>query len=602
MKKVAFRRLSIKNFLSVGEEPIEIKFDKGFNIITGYNKDENDIKNGVGKTLIIDALYFAIFGTTLRELSNQSYIINRQTTRNCKVILEFDNNSSRHGQDHFVIERSLAPKKLTVSKNGNDKTKSSIPETNKYIKEVLSADEDIFQNCIIMRANNTIPFMIKNKSAKKNFIESIFNLSIFSDMLKEVRDDLRVAKHNYDITNTQYEVIDNNKLKYQTEIKRLQAEAEDKAKKASTIITSIKQEIEQHKQQIVNLTEQSNNIGSYDDKLNEQQMIKAQADKYYQQILRTKYQSDAKISTCISQLDKLSKESNICPTCKREFDEAHKFHKEELIAKIKSEAIEEKEKLEAITEKETKLKEIIDSTNKIIQELSAKQNEAHYIAKQISGLKQLITSKEDQISIYTSHTESDTIKSFDDMLNKTLVELEEKQKEVTKCEQEITKLNICEHILGEYGIRAYIVNKLLELLNSRITFYLNKLKSTFKFTFNELFEDEIKDANGNLCSYGNCSGAEMKKIDLAISFAFIDILKYQQQLEYNVLFMDEILDSSLDTKSLEYVIDFLSEYVMQNNIGLYLITHKSDVNLPEINKMIILEKRNGFTTLLEEQS
>ena len=143
---------------------------------------------------------------------------------------------------------------------------------------------------------------------------------------------------------------------------------------------------------------------------------------------------------------------------------------------------------------------------------------------------------------------------------------------------------------------------LLELLNSRITFYLNKLKSTFKFTFNELFEDEIKDINGNLCSYGNCSGAEMKKIDLAISFAFIDILKYQQQLEYNVLFMDEILDSSLDTKSLEYVIEFLSEYVTQNNIGLYLITHKSDVNLPDINKMIILEKRNGFTTLLEEQT
>ena len=602
MKKVTFTRLSIKNFLSVGEEPIEIKFDKGFNIITGYNKDENDIKNGVGKTLIIDALYFAIFGSTLRELSNQSYIINRQTTKNCKVILEFDNNSSRHGQDHFIIERSLAPKKLIVSKNGNDKTKSSIPETNKYIKEVLSADEDIFQNCIIMRANNTIPFMLKNKSAKKNFIESIFNLSIFSDMLKDVREDLRLAKHNYDITNTQYEVIENNKQKYQAEIKRLQAEAEDKAKKASTIITSIKEEIEGYKKQITALTEQSQALGSYDAQINEQMKIKSQANQYYQEILRTKYQSDAKINTCISQLDKISKEGNICPTCKREFDETHKSHKEELIAKLKAETIEEKGKLNAITEKEVKLKEIIDNTNKIIQELSTKQSEVRYIANQISGIKQLITSKEDQINIYTSHAEFDTIKSFEDMLNKTLVEIEEKQKEVTNCEQEITKLNICEHILGEYGIRAYIVNKLLELLNSRITFYLSKLKSTFKFSFNELFEDEIKDSNGNLCSYGNCSGAEMKKIDLAISFAFIDILKYQQQLEYNVLFMDEILDSSLDTKSLEYVVDFLSEYVAQNNIGLYLITHKSDVNLPDINKMIVLEKRNGFTTLLEEQT
>lgn len=602
MKKVTFTRLSIRNFLSVGEEPIEIKFDKGFNIITGYNKDENDIKNGVGKTLIIDALYFAIFGSTLRELSNQSYIINRQTTKNCKVILEFDNNSSRHGQDHFIIERSLAPKKLIVTKNGNDKTKSSIPETNKYIREVLSADEDIFQNCIIMRANNTIPFMLKNKSAKKNFIESIFNLSIFSDMLKDVRDDLRVAKHNYDITNTQYEVIDSNKLKYQEEIRRLQTEAEDKARKASTIITSIKEEIEQHKQKILELTEQAKAVGNYDSQIDEQMKIKSQANLYYQEVLKTKYQSDAKITTCLSQLDKISKESNICPTCKREFDENHKAHKEELISKLKSEVVEEKQKLTELTGKEDKLREIIENVNKVIQELSSKQSEVRYIANQITGVKQLIASKQDQINIYTSHSESESIKSFQDMLNKTLLELEEKQKEVTGCEQEITKLNICEHILGEYGIRAYIVNKLLELLNSRITFYLNKLKSTFKFTFNELFEDEIKDARGNLCSYGNCSGAEMKKIDLAISFAFIDILKYQQQLEYNVLFMDEILDSSLDTKSLEYVVDFLSEYVTQNNIGLYLITHKSDVNLPDINKIIVLEKRNGFTTLLEEQS
>ena len=212
MKKVTFTRLFIKNFLSVGETPVEIRFDKGFNIITGYNKDENDIKNGVGKTLIIDALYFAIFGSTLRELSNQSYIINRQNGKHCKVILEFDNNSSRHNQEHFIIERGLAPKSLTISKNGADKTKSSIPETNKYIREVLSANEDIFQNCIIMRANNTIPFMLKSKPSKKNFIESIFNLSIFSDMLKDVREDLRVAKHSYDITNAQYEVISNNKV------------------------------------------------------------------------------------------------------------------------------------------------------------------------------------------------------------------------------------------------------------------------------------------------------------------------------------------------------------------------------------------------------
>lgn len=601
MKKVDFTRIKIQNFLSVGDEPIDIKFSDGFNIITGFNKDENDIKNGVGKTLIIDALYFAIFGNTLRDLSNQSYIINRQTGKNCKVRLEFDC-TTNNCKEHYVIERCLQPKSLTITKDGVDKTKSGMPETTKYIKEVLSANEDVFQNCLIMRANNTIPFMVKSKSSKKSFIESIFNLSVFSDMLKEVKDDLRVAKHEYDIVNTQYSSIDGNKTKYESEIERLKKEAETKAQQASQYINQIQEEIKQYQTQIQQLSEQYKNTENVDNKLNEQLGIKSKADGFYQQVLRSKYQIDAKISNYSGQIANLTKDNNICPTCKREFDEEHKAHIEELVNKLQSESDSEKSKLIELANNEKQLKTIIDNATKVIQELSSKQNEVRYIAKRISDVKSLILSKEQQIKLYTNSTESESIKSFADMLEKTVVELEEKRKEVTKWEKEINKLNICERILGEYGIRAYIVNKLLELLNNRITFYLSKLKSTFKFSFNETFEDEIKDSNGTLCSYGNCSGAEMKKIDLAISFAFIDILKYQQQLEYNLLFLDEILDSSLDTKSLEYVIDFLSNYVAQNNIGLYLITHKSDVNLPNINKMIILEKRNGFSRLLEEQS
>lgn len=601
MKKVNFTRITIQNFLSTGNEPIDINFSNGFNIITGFNKDENDIKNGVGKTLIIDALYFSIFGVTLRDLSKQSYIINRQNGKNCKVRLEFDVITSS-SNEHFVVERTLKPNSLTVTKDGEDKTKSSMPETTKYIRDVLSANEDVFQNCIIMRANNTVPFMLKNKTAKKNFIESIFNLSVFTNMLKEVKEDLKTAKHDYDIVNTEYGVFDNNKTKYQTEIQRLETEAENKTKQAAQYINQIEKEIEGYRKQVEGLTIQYKNTEKCDNQLNEQLKIKSQADQYYQQIMRNKYQVDAKISNYQNQLEKIAKEGNVCPTCKREFDESHKSHVEELVSKIKEDAKSEKTKYDELELKEKKLKDIVDNSLKIIQELTAKQNEVRYIAKRIGDINQLISSKEQQIKLYNSNTEIESIKSFKDLLDKTLKEIETKKKELTKCEKQINKLNVCEHILGEYGIRAYIVNKLLELLNNRIMFYLNKLKSTFKFSFNELFEDEIKDSNGNLCSYGNCSGAETKKIDLAISFAFIDILKYQQQMDYNLLFLDEILDSSLDTKSLEYVIDFISNYVSQNNIGLYLITHKSDVNLPNINKMIILEKKNGFSRLLEEQS
>lgn len=598
MKKVKFKKISIQNFLSAGNEPIEIDFNNGFNLITGVNKDENDIHNGVGKTLIIDALYFAIFGDTLRELSNKSFIVNRQNGKNCKVRLEFEQLSTKHDKEEFVIERSLQPNKLSILKNGVDKTKSTIPETNKYIKEVLSADEEVFRNCIMLRANSTVPFMLKRKTDKKNFIESIFNLSIFSDMLKDVREDLKQVKHDYDISNTELDSIKNNKVKYESEIGRLKQEAENRLKQAQDIIDGIKAEIEGYKTEIVTLEEKRQSMTDSQSKLDKAQSAKQQADKYLHKLLQDKYRIDAQITSCKKQLAKIQQHGTICPTCKREYDEAHKSNIEAAKVKLEQDIDTSNIELNKVQKSESELSDVISKITKQIQALSQQVNEFNYLRKQIRNIYELIKSKEQQIHIITTQTDDNAISSFVELLDKTIAELDAKKDEVKRKEQEITKLNICEHILGEYGIRAYIINKLLELLNNRISFYLESFKSTFNFRFNELFEDEIKDSNGTICSYGNCSGAEMKKIDLAISFAFIDILRYHKQLEYNIMFMDEILDSSLDTKSLEYVIQFISEYTMQNEKALYLITHKSDVNLENINETIMLEKEDGFTRLV----
>jgi DNA repair exonuclease SbcCD ATPase subunit len=179
MKRINFTKLTIKNFLSVGNEQVTVNFKNGLNVITGFNRDEEDIKNGVGKSVILDAFYFAIFGNTMRELPKQ-FIINRKIGKGAVVRLEFEDISSKRGEEYFVIERTLGPAKCRVWKNDIEKTKSSIAETNKYILEVLDADEDVFQNCVMMRANSTVPFMGKKKTEKKNFIESIFNLGVFS--------------------------------------------------------------------------------------------------------------------------------------------------------------------------------------------------------------------------------------------------------------------------------------------------------------------------------------------------------------------------------------------------------------------------------------
>ena len=145
MKYVSFKELKIKNFLSIGEEYVTVNFDKGLHIVTGVNRDKEDRRNGVGKSTIADALYFAIFGQTLREIK-KNFIANNLTSGTCEVQLSFVVDDSKHGVNEFDIIRTLNPSKVYVYKNGNDKTRDSIANTNEYINTVLSSTPEIFQN------------------------------------------------------------------------------------------------------------------------------------------------------------------------------------------------------------------------------------------------------------------------------------------------------------------------------------------------------------------------------------------------------------------------------------------------------------------------
>ena len=135
MKRINFTKLTIKNFLSVGNEEVKVKFKDGLNIITGYNRDEEDIKNGAGKSSVIFSFYFAIFGEAMVDLPNK-FLINRRIGKGAVVRLEFEDISSKRGEEYFVIERTLGPNKCRIWKNDVEKTKASIAETNKYILEV----------------------------------------------------------------------------------------------------------------------------------------------------------------------------------------------------------------------------------------------------------------------------------------------------------------------------------------------------------------------------------------------------------------------------------------------------------------------------------
>ena len=196
MKKVNFKKLSIVNFLSVGEEPVTVEFSKGLHVITGKNKDKPDRRNAIGKSTIADALYFAIFGETLRELK-KDLIPNNLTNGKTHIELDFELDSPK-GTNSYKIIRTLSPSKVLIFKDGVDRTRDSIKNTTAYINSVLSASPSIFQNCVIMTVNNAVPFMAKNKIEKRKFIEDIFGMEIFSTMLTMLRTEYNEISKEHD--------------------------------------------------------------------------------------------------------------------------------------------------------------------------------------------------------------------------------------------------------------------------------------------------------------------------------------------------------------------------------------------------------------------
>lgn len=593
MKSIRFVKLKIQNFLSVGSEPVEVEFKQGTNIITGVNLDEEGIQNAVGKSTILCAFYFAIFGVTPNDIPKQ-YITNRKIGKNCKVTLEFEDISTRHGDEYFVIERTLQPNKVRVYKNDIDKTKSSIPETNKYIREVLSAEEELFLNCVILQANSTTPFMGKKKTDRKNFIESIFNLSMFGDMMKLLKDDLRNAKHDYDVERSAVTVLDGNIENYRRQIEKINDEIITRSKRLQEEQESIMSQINDEEKRLSDLKSKVVDVDT--SSLEKIESAKKELSNNDQMLYGKLVEVKTTLKGKQNEKNKIAKMGNVCHACGRPYDEDTCNHNQQRIAELEQEETQFTAAIAAIENKRKEYAEKISKCESMRKTINDAISEANNTKQRIEYAEKAIAMYRKQLSdLPEKYKENNSISVFEDMLAAAEKDAKEKNEALAVIEKQIAKFNVCEYILGDMGVRSYIVNRLLDLLNGRIRYYLTAFKSTFTFTFNEFFEEEIKDATLTLCTYNNCSGAERKKIDLAISFAFKDVLKYHRQIEYNITFFDEILDSSVDSKSLEHITDFIAKQTEENGNCVYIITHKQDIAIRTVTETVRLEKKNGFT-------
>ncbi|MEO6582962.1 MAG: hypothetical protein ABIO05_01485, partial [Ferruginibacter sp.] len=206
MKQVIFKRIKIKNFLSIGDDWVEINYKSGINVVTGMNYDKQS-RNGIGKSAVLtDSLAFVLFGSPIREIRKE-FIGNRYTKKSTKIILSFD--IVQDGiKDEYVLLRSINPTKIQLIKNGKDNiTKSSIPKTTEFVSKLIGATLEVFANTVIMTLNNTVPFMAQKKVDKRKFIEGVLNLEMFSNMLLLARQEYNDFKKEFDTETTRLEEV-----------------------------------------------------------------------------------------------------------------------------------------------------------------------------------------------------------------------------------------------------------------------------------------------------------------------------------------------------------------------------------------------------------
>lgn len=595
MKEVIFKKISIQNFLSVGNEPIIIEFKEGLNLITGDNLDKVDSKNGVGKSTIVDAIFFGVYGTPLRNIKKDD-LVNWDNKKECAVAIDFETRNNGK-TDVYNIYRSISPSKIRFMKNGEDISRN-ISKTKDEIYDIIGATPEIFEQCVIMSLNDTEPFLSKTPAIKKKFIEYVYDIEIFSLMAKCVREDYNTLKKDLDLENRRKEDNDNNiDIHKRNESNYI----EDKKNKILNFAKSLKSK-----------TDERTRIESFVDPHfdgNEKSVLEKSIEEITKKediINKTKNQIEIdnagakrEIKLCQKLIDELlSIGDDHCITCKRPFEDVDKNLRENELKKYRQEIEDNRKKEEENQEKARSIKNIEEKIMQKRKDINSRIKDIEAAERQTFENITKIKSLENEINFISENIKKikDEKNPYSDIINDLNIKSGEIEERIKEYKEKNNILDTMRFVLSDEGVKNIIIKKMLKVLNGRLGYYLNRLDVPCSCEFNEYFEERIVNNRGKECSYFNFSGGERKRIDLAMLFTFMDIRRIQSGIYINIGFYDELLDNALDAVGIDKTLELLRERTDNNKEALYIISHKKDISKIDADNIIILEKRNNITT------
>lgn len=593
MKYSKFKELKIKNFLSVGDEMITIKFqDAGngrINVITGENLDKKNSSNGIGKSTIIEAFYYALFGKTIRDIK-QAFIINNITKKTGEVSISLES-----GGKEYRIERQIKPNKVFVYVDGKDETSSTISTNGEFITELLGYPPEVFEYCVIMSMQNSAVFMKAKAGDKRKIIEQNLNLNKFAEMLKKINLELTEFKKQQlqllSSINTSEKFIEESKkniTQLEISIEKQEEELTARKEKILSNIDNISKEKKKLEEQIfkgetaISISKDENAF--YISEVEKLNVLNKNMDMYT---------NDFKIHA--AKVMDMKNRKGSCEHCKRPFTE----HDNELIQKEIADGLDKCKKLkEQIVYSKALIELQIESNKNTLKRKDMYNEYKDIIEKKKYDLKNVEMSlklyNEQLNDIKPNILFEQNLKDLSLELKTNILQLEKSKKNLEKINIEINVIEKAKFILGDDGIKTVLIERVIDIFNSLINKYLNEFESHYYIVFDKYFESTITSLSNIEVSYDNLSGAERKYIDIAIMLAFADLKKVQSNVETNILIFDELLDSAVDSNGINNIVDSLKK----RHENVFIISHRKECKSIADDtggECIFLVKENGIT-------
>jgi len=568
---IIFSKVRWKNFLSTGNWFTEIDFTRSPNtLIIGTN--------GSGKSTILDALTFGLFGKPFRKI-NKPQLPNSINEKDCIVEIEFT-----VGKKEYKIIRGIKPNIFEIYAEGKLLNQDAASRDYQEVleKNILKLNFKSFTQIVILGSASFTPFMQLSATDRRGIIEDLLDIQIFSSMnglvkqkMSEIKDNNTRLKYDMDLTaekiNLQKMNIEEHKKHNDTEIEKKKEE-----------ITKSETQMFHLNKDIVSIQKHIDVLGS---KIQDHESVKKKSGKLV--TLESKLES---------RLKKIEKEllfyeqNDNCPTCKQHIDDTFRAGELDRNNQAKGEVStgvqEIKNQYEAATKRLKDIEKIINHISEHNSEVIKHNASITAINKYVAKLNAEIT----ELSTRKDNLEEENTKLKE--LREQLAGLVEKQKQLADEKQYYEFAGI---LLKDTGIKTKIIKQYLPIMNKLINKYLTAMDSFINFNLNENFEETIKSRHRDDFSYHNFSEGEKMRIDLAILFTWRQIAKLKNSVNTNLLILDEVFDSSLDTVGTDEFLKLMYDIGQDTNV--FVISHKGDQLFDKFRSVIRFEKKNNFSRI-----